>query len=174
MISVAMIQASIRIAVFDQRVRVVTLALLLSAGPGWASAQTTIDVTGLDGRATTVSLEGLTRIAASVQDRGLTVRFEGVLVRDVLSRAGVALGDELRGTALARYLLVTARDGYRVVYALAELDAGFTDAVVLLADRRDGRLLSDEEGPLRLIVPHEKRGGRWVRQVVRLEVKAAP
>ncbi len=69
---------------------------------------------------------------------------------------------------------MTARDGYRAVYALAELDAAFTEAVVLLADRRDGQPLSSEEGPFRLVLPHEKRAARWVRQVIRLGVKAAP
>ena len=37
-------------------------------------------------------------------------------------------------------------------------------SVVLLADHRDGQPLSTAEGPLRLVVPDEKRHARWVRQ----------
>ena len=59
------------------------------------------------------------------------------------------------------------------MFALAELASGFTDDVVLLADRRDGHPLGPDEGPLRLAVPHDKRQARWVRQVKSLTVKDA-
>jgi hypothetical protein len=42
--------------------------------------------------------------------------------------------------------------------------------VVLVADRRDGNPMNQDEGNLRLILPHEKRHARWVRQVVRITV----
>jgi hypothetical protein len=54
-----------------------------------------------------------------------------------------------------------------------ELDAAFKDAIVLLADRRDGQPLGSGEGPLRLLVAHEKRQARWVRQVKVLRVLQA-
>ena len=47
---------------------------------------------------------------------------------------------------------------------------GFTDRVILLADRRDGKPLSAREGPFQVIVPGEKKHARWVRQVIRLKV----
>jgi hypothetical protein len=68
------------------------------------------------------------------------------------------------------YVLVKARDGYAAVFALPEFDAGFTDRVILLADRRDGHPLDAVEGPLRLVVPDEKRRARWVRQVIDIQV----
>ena len=74
------------------------------------------------------------------------------------------------GKALTTYLLVKAADGYQVVFALPELDPGFTDRVIFLADRRDDKPLSPKEGPLRIIVPGEKRQARWVRQVTSLTV----
>ena len=36
------------------------------------------------------------------------------------------------------------------VFALPEFDVGFTDRVILLADRRQGHALGAVEGPLRL------------------------
>jgi DMSO/TMAO reductase YedYZ molybdopterin-dependent catalytic subunit len=100
-------------------------------------------------------------------------QFEGVALFEVLSRAGVPFGKELRGQAMALYLVVEASDGYRAVFALPELDPGFAERVILLADRRDGRPLSDQAGPLQVIVPGEKKHARWVRQVIRLRIGRA-
>jgi hypothetical protein len=102
---------------------------------------------------------------------GRESEFEGVALFDVLKSAGAKFGNELRGGELAKYLLVEASDGYRVVFALPELDPACTDRVVLLADRRDGKPLDGKEGPLRLVVPGEKRQARWVRQVTALTLK---
>ncbi len=99
--------------------------------------------------------------------------FEGVPLVEVLKAAGAKFGNDLRGPALATYLLVEAADGYRVVFALPELDPASTDRVILLADRRDGKPLGAKEGPLRIVVPDEKRQSRWVRQVISLKLKRA-
>jgi DMSO/TMAO reductase YedYZ molybdopterin-dependent catalytic subunit len=101
---------------------------------------------------------------------GVDSQFEGSSLVDILAKAGVPTGKELRGPAIALYVVVEAADGYRAVYALAELDSAFTDRVILLADRRDGRPLSAREGPLQVIVPGEKKHARWVRQVIKLKV----
>jgi hypothetical protein len=45
--------------------------------------------------------------------------------------------------------------------------------VVLLAERRDDKALATAEGPLRIVVPAEKRQARWVRQVVSLTIRRA-
>ena len=83
-------------------------------------------------------------------------------------------GGEIRRTItqheITTYVLVTAADNYQTVFAVAELDPGFTDRVIFLADQRDGKPLSSTEGPLRIIVPGEKRHARWVRQVTTLTV----
>ena len=104
---------------------------------------------------------------------GVESQYEGVFLIDILAKAGVPTGNELRGKELTRYVVVEASDGYRAVFAIAELDSAFTDRVILLADRRDGRRLSDREGPLQVIVPGEKKHARWVRQVTRLVVGRA-
>lgn len=115
----------------------------------------------------------LPRYEIAASDHGVTARFEGVALRDVLVRAGFTFGDSLRGAMLSKLLLVSAADGYRVVFALPELDAGFRDRMVLLADRRDGKPLSAQEGPYRLVVPDEQRPARWVRQLSRIELRSA-
>src|SRR5262245_37510655 len=101
------------------------------------------------------------------------VTFEGVLLREVLQPLALPFGKELRGKALTIYLLIEAQDGYQVVFTLPEIDSLFTEKVVLLADRRDGKLLSEKEGPLRIVVPDEKRQARWIRQVKSITARDA-
>lgn len=113
-----------------------------------------------------------TQVTASVHDEA-PAEWEGVALVDVLRKAGAPLDQRLRGRALSAFVRVTAADGYRVVFSLAELDAAFGNAVVLLADRRDGKPLS-ADGPYRLVVPGDKRAGRWIRNVVAVELVEDP
>ncbi|MGH9901072.1 MAG: molybdopterin-dependent oxidoreductase [Pyrinomonadaceae bacterium] len=114
----------------------------------------------------------LPRRAVRAKDHdGKEAAFEGVPLIEILQAAGAKVGEDLRGKNLAAYLLVEAADGYRVVFALPELDPAFNDRPILLADLRDGKPLSAAEGPLRVIVPGEKRHARWVRQVIALSVR---
>ena len=119
------------------------------------------------------ALDSMPRKKVSAKDYKSTtiVTFEGVELHEVLRRAGVKFGKEMKHSELSKYLLVEALDGYKVVFALPELDPLFTDNVVLLADKRDGKPLDDYAGALCIIAPHEKRNGRWVRQVKSLIIK---
>jgi DMSO/TMAO reductase YedYZ molybdopterin-dependent catalytic subunit len=143
--------------------------ILLTALP--AFAQRTIAVTSPDGTTSTVNLDEFTRQSIVTSDRGLRTTFTGVALRDVLATAGVPLGEALRGKALSRVIVASAPDGYQVTYAIAEVDAAFTDQVILIADQRDGKPLLPDTGPLQIVVPLDKRAGRWVRQVSKLEVR---
>lgn len=119
-------------------------------------------------------LAKLPRHTARVTDHdGTDATFEGTPLVEILRLAGAKLGEQLRGREMTTYLLVKAADDYQVVFALAELDPGFTDRIILLADRRDGKSLSPKEGRLRIIVPGEKRQARWVRQVTTLTILRA-
>ena len=96
--------------------------------------------------------------------------FKGVRLFDLLDSAGVTMGKQLRGENLAKYVLVQALDGYEVVFALPEIDLEFTDQVILLAYEVDGKLLSKGEGPFRMIVPHDKKHARWVRDIATIKI----
>jgi DMSO/TMAO reductase YedYZ molybdopterin-dependent catalytic subunit len=123
---------------------------------------------------TAADLAKLPRRSVRAKDHdGKESEFEGSPLVEVLKLAGVKFGEGLRGKNLALYLLVEAADGYRAVYALPELDPAYTDKVVMLVDRRDGKALDAKEGPLRIVVPDEKMHARWVRQVTGLVVKRA-
>jgi hypothetical protein len=129
------------------------------------------------GRETRVSMGEIVKLPrASVRakdEKGKEAVSEGTPLHEILKAAGVNLGEAIRGAVLANYLLVEAIDGYRVVFTLPEIDPAFTDLMFLLADRRDGQPLSEFEGRLRIVVPHEKRHARWVRKVVILTVQRA-
>jgi len=123
---------------------------------------------------TAADLAGLPRLDVRATEGGQPHTFSGVRVSAVLERAGVKFGRSLRGPALAQYLLAEGRDGYRVVYSLAEFDSAFAEQAAILADQMDGAPLTTEDGPWRLILTREKRGARWVRQVSALRVRTAP
>lgn len=146
-----------------------------AGSPNSSPAEVVLSVTGKVPKPLSLDAEGFARLprqtVRTAGHDGKEAVFEGVALHDVLRVAGLSLtADELRGPALEYYLVVEAADGYRAVFALPELSPAFTDRVVLLADRRDGKPLEGNEGHLRMIVPGEKRHGRWVRQVVRLKV----
>ncbi len=87
---------------------------------------------------------------------GKESRYEGVALIEILKKAGLPTGNDLRGKAVALYVVVEAADGYRAVFALPELDPSFTDRVILLADRRDGQALSAAKGRSRSSFPAKK------------------
>lgn len=141
------------------------------------SANATLRVIGKVGRLLIVretDLQALPRKSLAVtDDKGVRVTYDGVAVVELLRRAGVPLGTQLKGPSMKLYVIADASDGYRVVFALPEFDPAFTDRVIILADRRDGHALTPPEGPFRLIVPGEKRHARWVREVTALDVEEA-
>jgi len=111
------------------------------------------------------------RETVSVQEEdGTKVQYEGVPLREILARAGAPLGKELRGKALASYVLAKAHDGYQVVFGLAEVDANFANEPILVADKRDGKPLFGYQGPFRLVCPNDKAGARSVRMLETLEI----
>ena len=100
--------------------------------------------------------------------------YEGVLVEELLKKAGVPQGEHLRGQSLAAYVVFKAEDGYRVVFSIAELDSGILDSDVIVADMMDGTAMGAKVGPLRLVAPHEKRPARWVRMLKEITVVPVP
>jgi DMSO/TMAO reductase YedYZ molybdopterin-dependent catalytic subunit len=99
--------------------------------------------------------------------------YEGVPLEALLQKAGVPQGEQVRGAAMASYVLVEAADDYHVVFSLAELDSSFQDSEVLMADTMDGAPLPRDQGPFQLVAPHEKRPARWVKMVKSITVGRA-
>lgn len=66
--------------------------------------------------------------------------------------------------------MIVGRDGYRAVQALGEIPPEFEAKQVILAERMNGNPLAPDH--FRIVVPLDKRGGRSVRDVARIEVSA--
>ena len=100
--------------------------------------------------------------------------WEGVPMIEILRKAGAPVDDRMGGRNSAAYVLVKAVDGYRAVYALAEIDPAYAlERQVVVADTLDGKPLSGKFGNLRIANKGEGRFSRWVRQVEELEVRVA-
>lgn len=104
---------------------------------------------------------------------GVDSTYSGIELRKILAPQGAKLGKDLRGPSIAQYVVVEAADGYRAVFSMTDLEPEFTDDVVILADKRDGKLLADTHGPWQIISTGEKKHGRWVRQVTAIRVRTA-
>jgi hypothetical protein len=145
-------------------------ALSMPAAQAWAQQLT---IQNDDGKQTVLSradLEALPHVKVQATAHDVSATFEGVAVKTVLEKAGVAFGEGMRGKRLASCLLVEAADGYKVVIALPEMDPGFTDKQVVLAFLKDGKAMDSKEGPYRIVIPDEKRPARWIRQVTGLKI----
>jgi DMSO/TMAO reductase YedYZ molybdopterin-dependent catalytic subunit len=94
--------------------------------------------------------------------------YEGVPLAELLKRAGMPQGESLRGAAMAGYVIAGGTDGYRALYAVAELDSSFQDSDVIVADTIDGGPIGAREGPLKLVAP------RWVRMLRSITIGEVP
>jgi len=119
---------------------------------------------------TAADFKAMPRTTVTVNEEGREVKYEGVLVAEILKRAGVPLGRDMSAGAVASYVLAGAKDGYQVVFSVAELDPGFTSNDIIIADTIDGKPLFDYQGPLRIVAPHDKRGARSIRMLQTLTV----
>jgi len=143
--------------------------LWLSSG-AWGQTLQVIDAGGHASTLTAAQIAALPHVSVSATDHDKTAQFEGVALAALLSQAGIQLGDSLRGPRMTEALLVEAADGYKVVFALAEVDPAFAGREIILVDKRDGKAMDVKEGPFRIVAPGDKRAARWVRQVTTLRV----
>src|SRR5215813_10653663 len=136
-------------------------------------SQSSVQITGAVKQALTLTADDLAkmpRATVRTKNNGMETVYEGVWLYEVLKKAGVPQGSELRGKALAGYVLAEAQDGYQVVFSLAEVDPSFINNEILLADTADGKPLFGAQGRFWLIASKDKPGARSVRMLTKLEV----
>jgi len=172
-----------------KRLRLAIIALALACLPlGHAAAQTAgqsalpvaaevkLAISGDVPMPVTLSaadLATMPRTSAEITEQdGAKSTYEGVALQEILKKAGVSFGRQMRGKALAGYVLAEASDGYAVAFSLGELDPDLGGEKVIIADKRDGKPLFEYQGPVRLVIPADKEGARSVRMLQKLEVVA--
>ncbi len=115
-------------------------------------------------------VEGLPTSEVRIAFHGQEQVCTGPLLADVAARMGAPSRGELRGAGLSMVLVAQARDGYRVVFSLGELDPLLGKAQVILATACNGAALIEDDGPYRIAVGGDQRGARSVRQLASLRL----
>lgn len=97
-------------------------------------------------------------------------------MRSLITLVGAPAGRELRGPNILLVVVAEASDGYKVAYALSELDDQFNTVPIVVAISQNGGPLPSAEGPFRIVVGSGgEHRARWLRNLTRLRlVRVAP
>lgn len=176
----------------EVRAAVVVLAALLAgcgrphASPVAARPETrplnrnTVLITG-DIRSTgALSIDELAGLGAedfTYEHDGSTRTMRGTPMEAVLRRFGWDVGPggkeaapPDRRTGWRHAVLATSAEGYRMAFSTAELTAENGPSKVFVVWEDGGKPLDAAVGPIRLVVPTDKKGARSVRGLVELRV----
>src|ERR1700681_3919050 len=114
--------------------RLLLLGIFTAALSSAQEAQPTIQITGAVKQALTLSVDDLAkmpRATVRTTSHDTKIVYEGVLLYELLKKAGVPQGSELGGKMLASYVLAEGLDGYQVVFSRGEIDPAFMDSEIL-------------------------------------------
>jgi hypothetical protein len=109
----------------------------------------------------------------------VTATFTGVSIWTLLTDNGIVTNPEIKNDILNYYLQATGSDGYSAILSLGELDPMFGGSLAapdiiayeMVVDGVDEPLGAD--GFARVVVPGDVRGGRYVSNLVSLDVVGA-
>ncbi len=99
--------------------------------------------------------------------------YTGVSLWTFLQNAGLITNPLVKNDILGKYLVATGSDGYRAVIALGEIAPSFGNLQDLIAIDLNGGGLGTN-GFARLVIPGDTKAGRYVSNLVGLEVLNAP
>jgi molybdate transport system substrate-binding protein len=139
----------------------------------------TVELKGLVGNPRTFTRDDLMALPAeTVQVSFLAGQgtdggsFTGTRLLNIFDAAGGAkLPTDGNNAKLRVTVMVTAADGYQVAFGWGELDPEFGAAPILLAYSRDGQAMGEKQGMARIVVPGDKRGGRYASMVKSIELR---
>ncbi|TPG49296.1 PEP-CTERM sorting domain-containing protein [Roseomonas nepalensis] len=146
--------------------------------PQGGSSSSSFTLSGLVQRPTlydAVSLAALPALTESVTytsgGRPVSAIFTGVSLWSLLVSAGLVTDPGVKNSELRQYVLATGSDGYEAAFSLGELDPRFGGSANanLVAFAQDGQPLG-ADGFARLVVPGDLAGGRYVSNLVSLQV----
>jgi molybdate transport system substrate-binding protein len=138
-----------------------------------------VALTGLVGTPRSFTMDDLKQLPAETVNVSFqagqgttTASFTGTRLLNVFDAAGGAkLPNDTNNAKLRTTVMVTGADGYQVALGWGELDPEFGAAPILLAYAQDGKPLGDKQGMARLVVPGDKRGGRYVSTVKSIDIR---
>ena len=152
-----------------------TQLVVAQMGHGPAGTPSTqLTIRNLDGKSMTLTPEDMAALphkTVSVFNSHTKANesYAGVSLSDLLRKAGVPQGEEVRGRLFAVGVVARGTDKYSVLYALAEVDPSIHTGDVIVADSIDGHKLGTD-GAFKMISTEEKRPARWVRNLEEIDV----
>jgi DMSO/TMAO reductase YedYZ molybdopterin-dependent catalytic subunit len=122
-----------------------------------------------DLQALTPTTETATYTASGTQ---VTDTYTGVSLWALLNADGLLTNPAIKNDILRDFVVATGSDGYQTVISLGEIDPAFGDQQDLVAYADTGGQLGADgaDGVARLVVPGDTAGGRYVSNLVSLEV----
>jgi hypothetical protein len=119
---------------------------------------------------TAEDLAKMPRTTASLASDGGTDTYEGVLLYDILVKAGWQFGHMPAGKGVPVCILATAKDGFQAVYSIGEIDPELAGEKVIVADKLNGQPLPGRYKPFRIVSPQDKKHARSIYSLVKMEV----
>jgi DMSO/TMAO reductase YedYZ molybdopterin-dependent catalytic subunit len=95
--------------------------------------------------------------------------FTGVSLWMLFDKVGLKTDPKIRNEGLHKFIVAKGGDGYYAVIALAEIDPEFGGQQAMVAYEQDGKPLAGA----RLVMPGDKSGGRYVMNVVSIQLRNA-
>jgi DMSO/TMAO reductase YedYZ molybdopterin-dependent catalytic subunit len=96
-------------------------------------------------------------------DRTVSASYTGARLWDILQVAGIKEEASSDLKIMARSI-----DRFRCILRWHEVNPLMSDRLILVAYEQNGQAISAEEGPLRLVVPGDERGRRYIRRLASL------
>ncbi len=144
--------------------------------PGGVSNAFTLSGVASPATYTLSSLEALpsTTVTATYTSSGGTVTdtYTGVSLWTLLDDAGLILDPTIHNDVLRQYVEIVGSDGYAAIFSLGEIDPYFGGANDIVAYSDTGGQLGDggTSGFARMVAPGDAAGGRYVSNIVSIEV----
>lgn len=98
--------------------------------------------------------------------------YGGYRLYSILEQAGIQIDEAQHEDFVGKVVVASSTDGHSVVIAGGEIEPRFMNGDAIIATTRDGQPIEDEGG-VRLMVPYDKKPGRWAKFITRLELRRA-
>ena len=134
---------------------------------GDVTKRTSFDLEALE--ALPVTKENVTYFTAGAV---VTQSFTGTLLWDLLQSVGIVVDPKVKNDILREVIIVTGSDGYEAACGAGEIVPTFGGAQIIVAYAVDGQPLG-KDGFARIVAPDDKAGGRFVSNIVKIEVQEA-
>jgi hypothetical protein len=122
---------------------------------------------------TPVTTQTVTYTAAGVP---VSDTYTGISLWNLLTDAGGVTVTTAKNDILAKYVVATGSDGYKAVFSAGEIDPNFGAQPVMVAYADAAGQLGPHgsDGLARMVVPGDIAGGRYVSDLVSLQVESLP